>query len=366
MQEEKKSLLKVIGIPSEFGVVLLTFALLLMLSPYLGGTDLGIFNVPSFSQSTTNVLYVLGPIMLLGAIFLFVPLFGRASEQSPVVALGSVGQNSKYRIQNIEDIVKAESASHGINIDGIVFGDRLHINDLERIAVRALFPERSSDQVKQIINDARATAFSRKYAEPREDEKLVEVSKIQLDGLRPWNLYFTDLLKDLGINDYDQLDILNVGIGNGHAEEVFLGNLRSFIGVDISEEALQFAVKKYPQMTRFKCSAEDLKPIANNSIDLYLSLRTFQSTLFNRRAALHEAYRVLHNGGVIVLSVPIMYLQEDGRVLTGLIPPGSTSPDIAYARQAVERIKEYMMILNFRDVEVDERSPFEIYLTARR
>lgn len=369
MSSEKKNTLQLMGIPKEFGLVLLTLALILAISPYLGSTDLGIFKVPSFSPRVTQVLYFLGPILLFVTVLLFFPIRKQDGRASASFA-SSVDSNSKYRLQSISDIVKAEAANHGIHIDGIQIGAGFHINDLERICTKAWYPDKSPGDVNKILEDARATAFSRKYAEPREDEKLVDVSKIQIEGLRPWDSYFKDLLKDLlkdlGVKDFNQLDILDVGIGNGHAEEPFLGQLHSFKAVDISDEALQYADKKYRQMTRFVCAAEDLIQIPNNSVDLYISLRTYQSTLFNRRAALHEAYRVLRNGGIIVLSVPIMFLKEGGKVLAGLIPPGSAAPNMEYARHFAERIKEYLTILNFRDVKADERSPFEIFLSARR
>ena len=145
-----------------------------------------------------------------------------------------------------------------------------------------------------------------------------------------------------------------------------LGKLRSFTAADISTEALRLAKEKYPQMHELVCPAEDLRHIANNSMDLYISLRTFQSTLFDRRVALHEAYRVLRNGGVVLLSVPIMFLRRDGKVAPGLIPPGSSRPSMDYARQLVGRIRDYLSILNFRSVRVHDRSPFEVFLSARR
>jgi hypothetical protein len=67
-----------------------------------------------------------------------------------------------------------------------------------------------------------------------------------------------------------------------------------------------------------------------------------------------------------VLSLPIVFLRADGTVLTRLLPPGSTVPDMGYARQLAVRIQEYLTILNFENVRMDERSPFEIFLSARR
>lgn len=368
MSSDKKSALQKSGLPKEFGLLLLIFAFILTISPYLGGTDFGGIKVPSLSPSVTWVLYFLGPILLILFALLFTPLWKQNSTSSASPPR-SVGKDSKYWIQSIPDIVTIEAAKRGINIHGIHIGDRLHISDLERICAKSLFPNNPVNSVKQILQDARATAFSRKYAHPREDEKLVNVSAIQIAGLKPWDFYFTDLLKDLGVKgvkDFNRLDILDVGIGNGHAEEPFLSQLHSFRATDISDDALEYADKKYSQMTRFVCAAEDLNPIHNNSVDLYLSLRTFQSTLFDRRAALHEAYRVLRNGGIIVLSIPIMFRQPDGQVLAGLLPPGSKVPNMGYAQCIAERIKEYLTILNFLDVKIDERSPFEIFLSAKR
>lgn len=362
----KRSTLTVLGLPKEFGVILLVFALILTISPYLGGVDLGIFKVPKFTGNLTWVLYFLGPILLLLFCLLFLP-YWKDNAKAPSSSIRSVDTGSKYRLQNITEIIKVEAANHGLNIDGLQMSDRFHINDLKRICMKILFPEKQPSEVSDILQNARATAFSRKYAEPKEDEKLVDVSRIRVDGLKPWHTYFTDILHHLGIDDPNQLDILDVGIGNGHAEGSFLSQIHSFKAVDISDEALEYAKKKYPypQMTSFICPAEDLERIPNNSVDLYLSLRTYQSTLFDRRTAIHEAYRVLRMGGIILLSIPIMFLHGECEVLSGLIPPGSSEPNMRYAQQLVARIHDYLTILNFRDVMTHEGSPFEIFLSAR-
>lgn len=364
MSSDRRSTLDVLGIPKEFGVVLLTLALIPVLSPYLGGKDLGIIKIPEFSQTTAAVLRWLGPVLFVLVCLLFVPCWKRRSKPT-IPTPRAVDTDSKYRLQSIDDIVKAEAAAHGIHINGLQIGDRLHINDLKRIC-RAWFPERSPAEICSVLRAARAKAFSCKYAEPKEDEKLKDVSSIKIDVLKPWQVYFVSLLRDLGVKDPNELDVLDVGIGNGHPEEPFLSGLHAFRAVDISDDALQYARKKYRQMTSFVCPAEDLSPIGNGSVDLYLSLRTYESTLFDRRTALHEAYRVLRIGGIIVLSVPIMFVREGGEVLAGLIPPRSSEPNMEYARQVVARIHDYLTILNFRDARIDGRSPFEIFLSARR
>ncbi len=363
-ERKRRRPLDVVGLPDSAGLMLLGVALIMLLSPYVGGADFGIFKVPEFSFRNDAAFKLVGPIATLFSLGTFAPILPKRNDRE-VVNKG-VESTSKYRLQSISEIVEIECASSGLSVDGISIGDRLHVDDLIRICSRERYPAASGEEVARVVNAARATAFSRKYAAPREDEKLVDPTKINLPGLKPWHVYFRDALQSRGISELVDLDVLVVGIGNGHADESVLGGVRKFAAVDISEDALRYADGKYPQMTRHVCPAERLEPIANGSIDLYLSLRTYQSTLFNRRSALHEARRVLRSGGILVLSIPTMFLQADGTPLLGLIPPNSTVPSMRYAESVAGRIQDYMRTLNFREVQVESSSPFEIYVMATR
>ena len=74
------------------------------------------------------------------------------------------------------------------------------------------------------------------------------------------------------------------------------------------------------------------------------------------------------NGALIILSVPYLYLsKEDISTPTfGLMPPNSKIPDRKYAKDLITRLQGYMELLNFKDITVDERSPFEIYIHGKR
>jgi HEAT repeat protein len=75
------SIYKRLGIPDTLAVTLSVFCLLLLLSPYLGGTDFGIFKIPQLPQGVTGVLKWLGPVaFLLGAAFFF-PLVREATAE---------------------------------------------------------------------------------------------------------------------------------------------------------------------------------------------------------------------------------------------------------------------------------------------
>ena len=273
---------------------------------------------------------------------------------------------SKYHRQKIPQIVKNELMQRNINIESIVFEDELTINDLELFCSNVYSPQIGRSQIHDYIEDARAKAYTHKYAEPREDEKTMDIKKIKLPGLKQWHVYLNDLFADLRIKDLNSMDILNIGIGNGYASADFLENIK-FTAVDISDKALDYAKQKFSNGVCFyKNAAEQLHNIKTSTIDLYMSLRTYQSTLFDKRMALHEAYRVLKPGGIVLISIPIMFVKSDGEVLKGLIPPGSEEPTMKYAIIVAKHIVQLLKILNFKNVKLDKGSPFEIYLSAER
>lgn len=363
MPTEKINSIDAFGLPKEFCILFLTIMFILMLVPYLGGIDFGVINIPVLSESMTSKLRYLGPILFLLSCLLYVPVWNQ-KKNKVLVTDNSVDDNSKYAIQSITEIMKSEAASKGLVYE-IEFNDDFNINDLFHMVANTWFPTKSKDDIHNILFNARGKAFGVKYAVPKEDEKLVDVSYISFPNLEKWENYLFRIFEELGITDLNSLNILNVGIGNGYAEEPLFSKLQAFKAVDISEEALQKARSKYPRMTAYKCDAEVLEPIANNSIDLYISLRVYQSTLFDHRAALLEAYRVLRNGGIILLSVPVMFL-KDKEVLKGLIPHKSKEPSMEYANKITNKFCDYLNTLNFKDVKIDDQSPFEIYIYARR
>lgn len=306
--KKKKNTFDLLNFPPQVIGLVFTFSLILLVSPYFEGLDFGIFKVPNFSLTFKRFLQFFGPPFFIFTLFLFFPLW--KSEHIDDIENISVESSSKYRIQSISDIVKNESSIHGININGIKIGDRFTINDLENICSKVYYPNLPDLDICNTLRSARAKAFTVKYADPGQDEKLVDISQINIEGLKEWDEYFKELAKDLKIDDFNSIDVLNVGIGNGHADHKLLKNCVSSIGVDISTKALEYARAKLPNMSLYECAAEDMNIILNSTIDLYLSFRTYQSSLFDRRASLHEAYRVLRNGGIAIVSIPIMYLKK--------------------------------------------------------
>jgi hypothetical protein len=70
----KDSLIKGLGLPDQFGLVLLVAGLVLSMAPYLAGVDFGIFKIPLFESSIRTRLKIIGPVWLAIAVLLHVPL----------------------------------------------------------------------------------------------------------------------------------------------------------------------------------------------------------------------------------------------------------------------------------------------------
>jgi len=74
---DKISLFKLSGLPDSFGAVLFVFSFIFFLSPYLSGSDFGVFKIPSFDPSLKRWLKVIGPMFFIGMVVAYLPLINK-------------------------------------------------------------------------------------------------------------------------------------------------------------------------------------------------------------------------------------------------------------------------------------------------
>jgi len=80
-----ESVLQWLALPAEFGMTLLIAAFALSLAPYLAGSDFGLLKVPQFPAPVRARLRSTGPVALLVAIFLHLPLIRTAGPQQSLL-----------------------------------------------------------------------------------------------------------------------------------------------------------------------------------------------------------------------------------------------------------------------------------------
>ena len=111
--------------------------------------------------------------------------------------------------------------------------------------------------------------------------------------------------------------------------------------------------------------AEKLVTLINNSYDMYISLRTYNSSFFNVKQAISEAYRVLKKDGIIIISIANGFLfPEDQYIIPGLIIPGTEFVDIYRGFDMIEKLSRELCNNSFEDIQFFP-TKVELFLTAK-
>lgn len=232
----------------------------------------------------------------------------------------------------IEDIVSICESTCGIN----------GINDLD---------------IYKIVQDARAVAYDKKYAERTYQDDGRGIGDY-------WEKSVKSILSEMGANDYSNRRLIVVGIGNGIEGKSLYNQCEKIIAVDIGAKSLENAKKILPKCDMINASSENLHGIPSGSQDIYISLRTYQSTYFDRDASLREAYRVVRRGGIVLISVANGFL-EQGSIIPGLLIPGTQIVDQNLGFKIANKIRSKMSLLNFEEIGMCT-SLDEIYVFGRR
>ncbi|GAA4890363.1 class I SAM-dependent methyltransferase [Ferrimonas pelagia] len=372
------NLIEKFKVPAQLVTTLTLIIIAVSVSPFFAGVEIGKHTIPAIIKTDSWFIKILSlSIIPIWLYTFFYPHFDKNSKkgQSPnhQKSNSSVSPNSKYAMQSTRNIVLNEVERCGLNIERLDVKHGFESSDLVK-RLHILNPGEHEEKIEEIVLVAMETAFTSKYLEMKEDEKLVNPKLLNItshDQAKCWDFYFSRCLANIGISDISNLNVLDVGVGNAEASKAIWKNVRSLIGVDVSEKSLARAKSNLPNIETCKSSANNLNKIESSTIDLYVSLRTYQSSLFDIKPALHEAYRVLTRGGVIVITIPVLFLKKDGNgeikgTLRGLIESGSNEPTLEYAYKVVNNIMWKMDVLNYRKITKHEDSPYEIIITAEK
>jgi SAM-dependent methyltransferase len=304
----------------------------------------------NYFTATDILLFVL----IITSSLLAVILFFRYSRRNSLIK--SIFERGQPFYKRTHEMVSEYLLNHEISLP-IKYNDVTTVDDLIDAAKKVYYPNRNHDEIEKEILKGRRKAYEKKYSdENKNDEK---IRGIPIYGF--WDNHLLKVLDLLDIYGFQNLRVLDVGIGNANTYDNIAHLFTEIIGVDLSEEALKKAKQKIPSLKTKVGDAENL-PIPSNSVDLYISLRTFQSTLFNRRHALHEAKRVLSPGGKIIISIPTLYyLPRKKKFIKGLCNSAEIY-SMRYANNVADGIKKYLEMLNFHGINIYEASPYELFV----
>jgi len=203
----------------------------------------------------------------------------------------------------------------GIDLWRYDLGGSLNLADLESLCVaKGAERTKAHDTLSQIREDY----FTTKYIDYTYEN--------DLRGLIPrWANEIKEILAGFSV-DLAASTVLDVGIGNGVEAPYLFADVGELIGVDISKRMLEKAKKLFPSMKTVQNPAEDLRDIKTGSVDVYISLRTYQSSLFDMPSALREAQRILKSKGIIIVSIAngfVIVEDSEKKIIRGLLVPGT-------------------------------------------
>lgn len=275
---------------------------------------------------------------------------GQAPGRSGVQKLSAA---SPYVRQSVREMMADVLRQAGIDLASLPLGVGATIKTIIR-RCQLQYPDLPSEEVARQVSAGRAAAYEEKYAQrsQKEDERY--------RAFEEWEAELNALLRHLGLRDLARCRAINVGIGNGLEKPYFYKDFKQLVGVDLSAKALARAAQEIARLETRQAEAEELQGVASQAFDLYLSLRTYQSSFFDIGEALFAACRVLDDGGRAVISIPYVYVDQ-GRLLNGLLRPGGhdLDPDLPY--DIADTVRRGLQKLGFEQLGM-HTGLFEIYV----
>lgn len=268
-----------------------------------------------------------------------------------------LSEDSRYIQMRIRELMITDLEHNSIDVSGIWHRNDLTFRTLLKRCCLA-HPGKNPTELRQRLFEARSKAYDEKYSQRRkeEDERYMDFST--------WEAELRTLILKLGFRDLRHVRAINVGIGNGTECPSFYYDFEKFIGVDISQKSLELAQHRFPQMQTIWSAAENLEDVSHNSQDLYISLRTYQSTLFSIEDAVLEAYRVTRPGGGCIISVSNAH-KEGQNIVYGILRSGSDEVDFDLPYEIINKIRAELTRLDFEHVGI-HTGEFEIYAYGRK
>ena len=214
------------------------------------------------------------------------------------------------------------------------------------------------DDTSKLVNLVMSEAFDEKYATYNYSD---DARSLSVD----WKDNFLTIYNKLLLSSLQNKDILDVGVGSGNEAIALFSDYHNITFVDIAPNGLAKIKKQIPNSKIVVSRAENLDILINNSYDIYISLRTYNSSFFNVKQAISEAHRVLKKDGIIIISIANGFLSPENQyIIPGLIIPGTEFVDIYRGFDMIKKLSTELCNNGFEDIKFFP-TKVELFLTAK-
>lgn len=269
----------------------------------------------------------------------------------------SIKSNTHYYSHRISKIVLEKLNQKGIIIDERELAANKHLDKL------SIFISQKNNidiqQATEIVSWAISESFDEKYASYsyKNDVRSLDEN---------WSENFKNICNSISLEPIENMKIVNVGVGGGNEALSLFTNCKNITFVDIAPNGLKNIKRRLPHSKIIVARAENLNLLPYEQFDLYISLRTYNSSFFDIQKALAEAYRVLKDNGKLILSVANGFLfQNHNYIISGLIIPGTEFVDIYRGLNLIKEIKVELSKIGFVNVKVFT-TKMEIYIFSTK
>ena len=261
-----------------------------------------------------------------------------------------------YSTKRISKIVMEKLQEKGIFISKEELQSNKQLEKLAQLIVEKY--KFNIEDASGLVNFVISEAFDEKYATYNYSD---DARSLSID----WKNNFLTIYNKLLLSSMENKDILDVGVGSGNEAIALFSGCHNITFVDVAPNGLENIKKQIPNSNIVVSRAENLATLINNSYDIYISLRTYNSSFFNVKQAISEAYRVLKNGGSIIISIANGFLcPEDQYIIPGLIIPGTEFVDIYRGFDMVKKLSTELRNNCFEDIRFFPTN-VELFLSAK-
>lgn len=267
----------------------------------------------------------------------------------------SIKHSPYYSENRISDLVIQNLKSKGF----VIFKDELNENKT-RAALASLISDKHrieySDAISAVHNVI-SEAFNKKYGAYSYSH---DTRSLDLD----WKDSFMSLYTKLSERPISTVKMLNVGVASGHEAIALFSDCKYATFIDIAPDGLKKVQEQIPLSKIIVSCATNLAFIPDSSHELYVSLRTYNSSFFDIKEAMSEAHRVLKPNALMIISVANGFLcPERSCSIPGLIIPGTKFVDIYRGMDVAKLIHTEFVQAGFNDIKIFPTNT-EIYLSA--